>query len=349
MNIEKMKISGMTCASCSSAVEKALNRMEGVELAHVNLATETATIKFDPELVNREILEKAVRNTGYDIAQDETANSEVQEYNKDREKMIFAWLFTIPIEYSWTEDTDGDGRIDSIRVHVNTGVILSDTFLITQANSLDVMNTINAESEYFISLMGQAGFDDMMANFTSLDDAMGGAIGNMVIPDNSEMSSALYAVDADGVISQISEADLTDAMNNSVDIEQFLNGSELLVGYTIPSSASMTLSELMESTTIIDENVAMEELPMFTLDGMDASALDMSEMMSSMMSLMMGQNMGIPMDELVSEPFMSMMESFANGMGLEVDTFMMMMNQMMDTMIISDMMDSMVVMAHTMK
>ena len=38
------------------------------------------------------------------------------------------WLFTIPIEYSWTEDIDGDGRIDRIRVHVNVGVDLSDTF-----------------------------------------------------------------------------------------------------------------------------------------------------------------------------------------------------------------------------
>jgi hypothetical protein len=36
------------------------------------------------------------------------------------------WLFFIPIEYSWSEDTDGDGRIDRIRVRVDTGVQLSD-------------------------------------------------------------------------------------------------------------------------------------------------------------------------------------------------------------------------------
>jgi hypothetical protein len=39
------------------------------------------------------------------------------------------WLFFIPIEYSWTEDFNYNGRIDHIRVRVNSGVILSGTFV----------------------------------------------------------------------------------------------------------------------------------------------------------------------------------------------------------------------------
>ena len=223
---------------------------------------------------------------------------------------------------------------------VETEVILSDTFLTTQTNSLEVMDTINEQSEYFISIMGQVEFDAMMANFISLDDAMGGAIQNMMIPDNSQMSSALYLETQDGQLVKVSE--------ENVNLESMLTGATLLVGYTVPSSENMTLSELIDNTIIVDESVDMEDLPMFNLDGVDASAINMSEMMNSMMSLMMGQNMGVPLDELVSEPFMNMMESFAKGMGLEVDTFMMMMNQMMDTMMISDMMDSMVAMANQM-
>lgn len=37
---ETLEIEGMTCASCVGRVEKALKSVEGVESAHVNLATE---------------------------------------------------------------------------------------------------------------------------------------------------------------------------------------------------------------------------------------------------------------------------------------------------------------------
>lgn len=230
---------------------------------------------------------------------------------------------------------------------VETEVILSETFLSTQANSLEVISSINEQSEYFISLMGQSEFDAMMANFNSLDTAMNGVIQNMTIPDNSQMSSTLYITTENGELISISELELRNS-DESSDITALLSGATLLLGYTIPSAESMTLSELVANTTIIDDSVTMSELPMFNLDGLNASTLDMSEMMSSMMSIMMGQNMGIPLDELVSDPFMNMMEIFANGMGLEVDTFMMMMHQMMDTMMVSDMMDSMVAMADQM-
>jgi Cu+-exporting ATPase len=46
-----LTIGGMTCASCVGRVTKALNRVEGVVAASVNLATETATVTHDPSLV----------------------------------------------------------------------------------------------------------------------------------------------------------------------------------------------------------------------------------------------------------------------------------------------------------
>ncbi|MDP2401563.1 MAG: copper ion binding protein, partial [Actinomycetota bacterium] len=44
-------VSGMTCASCVAVVEKTLAKVAGVESATVNLATESATVKFDPTVV----------------------------------------------------------------------------------------------------------------------------------------------------------------------------------------------------------------------------------------------------------------------------------------------------------
>ena len=58
-------IDGMTCASCVSRVEKALAKVDGVSEASVNLATEKATVHFDPAAVSLEQLERAVEHAGY--------------------------------------------------------------------------------------------------------------------------------------------------------------------------------------------------------------------------------------------------------------------------------------------
>jgi P-type Cu+ transporter len=60
-------IEGMHCTGCSSAVEKALMRKEGVLTATVNLAAENAYVTFDPELTNENKLAEAVREAGYKV------------------------------------------------------------------------------------------------------------------------------------------------------------------------------------------------------------------------------------------------------------------------------------------
>src|SRR3954471_19737014 len=60
-----LDIGGMTCASCVGRVEKALNRVDGVAGAEVNLATEVATVRFDPAQVELAQLTPAVTKAGY--------------------------------------------------------------------------------------------------------------------------------------------------------------------------------------------------------------------------------------------------------------------------------------------
>ena len=60
-----LDIGGMTCASCVGRVEKALNRVGGVAGAEVNLATEVATVRFDPARVGLDELTAAVTRAGY--------------------------------------------------------------------------------------------------------------------------------------------------------------------------------------------------------------------------------------------------------------------------------------------
>ena len=61
----EFSIGGMHCASCSTVIERALKKVEGVESASVNLATEKASVLFDPNLTNEQHLIKAVERKGY--------------------------------------------------------------------------------------------------------------------------------------------------------------------------------------------------------------------------------------------------------------------------------------------
>ncbi len=48
-----LPITGMTCANCAATIERSLNKLDGVEVATVNLASERATIGFDPAQVGQ--------------------------------------------------------------------------------------------------------------------------------------------------------------------------------------------------------------------------------------------------------------------------------------------------------
>lgn len=62
-----LQISGMTCAACALRIEKGLNKLEGVENATVNLALEKSAIKYDPQKLKVEDIEKKIRDLGYDV------------------------------------------------------------------------------------------------------------------------------------------------------------------------------------------------------------------------------------------------------------------------------------------
>src|SRR4051812_27516576 len=63
----ELPITGMTCASCASRIERRLNTLDGVS-ASVNYATEVATVDYDPAEVAPEQLVGAVEAAGYRAA-----------------------------------------------------------------------------------------------------------------------------------------------------------------------------------------------------------------------------------------------------------------------------------------
>jgi len=67
MTEQSYVVTGMTCSACAAQVEKALAKLEGVEAAAVNLATETLRIKYDEQKQNFETLQQAAAHAGYGL------------------------------------------------------------------------------------------------------------------------------------------------------------------------------------------------------------------------------------------------------------------------------------------
>ncbi|MDR1449223.1 MAG: heavy metal translocating P-type ATPase [Propionibacteriaceae bacterium] len=59
-------VGGMTCAACVRRVEKQIGRLQGVETVSVNLATEKATVRYDPGQLRLADIEEAIAKAGYE-------------------------------------------------------------------------------------------------------------------------------------------------------------------------------------------------------------------------------------------------------------------------------------------
>ncbi|HYE94717.1 MAG TPA: heavy metal translocating P-type ATPase, partial [Rubricoccaceae bacterium] len=95
-----LAVEGMTCASCVARVERALGRVEGVVEANVNLATEKATVRFDPAATRPDALAAAVERAGYAAHPEVTGEKEDargRELVALRRRVLVAVAFTVPI------------------------------------------------------------------------------------------------------------------------------------------------------------------------------------------------------------------------------------------------------------
>lgn len=70
LKTESLKIIGMTCAACAKASERAVKKLDGVNEANVNFATEKMIIQFDEEKVDINKIKEAVAKAGYEAKED---------------------------------------------------------------------------------------------------------------------------------------------------------------------------------------------------------------------------------------------------------------------------------------
>ncbi|CAG0946758.1 Copper chaperone CopZ [Gammaproteobacteria bacterium] len=64
----QLKVSGMTCGGCERSVQNALTSRKGVASARADRAAGTVSVEFDPAVIQRAALEKAITEAGFQVA-----------------------------------------------------------------------------------------------------------------------------------------------------------------------------------------------------------------------------------------------------------------------------------------
>ncbi|GBC93520.1 Copper-exporting P-type ATPase A [bacterium HR15] len=93
---QRLRIKGMTCASCVRRVEKALQRVPGVQQAIVNLATEQAEVEL-VEPVPPDTLIEAVRTVGYEAEPAIESRAVQEDLRAVRLRLIISLVFSLPV------------------------------------------------------------------------------------------------------------------------------------------------------------------------------------------------------------------------------------------------------------
>lgn len=97
-----LKVEGMTCAACAKAVERAAKKLNGVEEANVNYATEKLVVSYDSSMVRTSDIKAAVEKAGYKLLEEEVSIDADKE-KKEAEikalwrRFITSALFTVPL------------------------------------------------------------------------------------------------------------------------------------------------------------------------------------------------------------------------------------------------------------
>mgnify|MGYP000182414214 FL=1 len=128
-----LSLTGMTCSSCVSTIEKSLNKIPGVQAA-VNLAMESAHI-VAPLNISEKVLIAAVESSGYKASAFKGERESFEKSNRLGIRLLMTFLMTIPIilismVHSWHKDIDnfltsGLDKINQFFADSNLDLVMS--------------------------------------------------------------------------------------------------------------------------------------------------------------------------------------------------------------------------------
>ena len=110
MTTQQYHIDGMSCAACSSAVERVTRKLSGVESSNVNLTTNRMVISYDESLVTPDMICQKVSKAGFTasliVEEEQSKKKEEEEWQHQEEQLeavkrrvITAICFAVPLLY----------------------------------------------------------------------------------------------------------------------------------------------------------------------------------------------------------------------------------------------------------
>lgn len=103
---ETYNVTGMTCAACSSRVEKSVSALPGIQEVSVNLLKNSMTVSYDEARLNSETIIRAVVDAGYGASlrggkqgAPSPAETARAEYAAIKQRVIYSFVFAIPLFY----------------------------------------------------------------------------------------------------------------------------------------------------------------------------------------------------------------------------------------------------------
>ncbi|MFW3371840.1 heavy metal translocating P-type ATPase [Aliarcobacter butzleri] len=109
MKSQKFDIKGMTCSACSTAVDRNVKKLEGINEVNVNLLNNSMIVKYDENVLNNETIIKKVQDAGYEAFLVENGkktqknstedNLGKTETNELKNRLIISFIFAIPLFY----------------------------------------------------------------------------------------------------------------------------------------------------------------------------------------------------------------------------------------------------------
>lgn len=88
----------MACSVCSANVEKKLQSLKGINSASVSLASRTALVDYNPDIISLEDMKREISNAGYDLViENDRSVEEInrREFSLLRRRTLASWLFAI--------------------------------------------------------------------------------------------------------------------------------------------------------------------------------------------------------------------------------------------------------------
>ena len=102
MKKQSFDITGMTCSACSTHIEKAVNKVKGVNIATVSLMSNSMTVEYDESILSDSDIVRVIQNQGYGATvkgQKKISVKKDDELESMKWRLIISFVFMLPHMY----------------------------------------------------------------------------------------------------------------------------------------------------------------------------------------------------------------------------------------------------------